>query len=131
MPQLAKYVWARGASVEVLTGSPLREALRLPDPEPTAPGRRWTSLARLRCFAERRGCTPEGSEVENTSYAASPAGTRFGTRFSRQEPTSGQGNAGTDARFPSENRQVAVIGESPEANGVQGVAGSNPAVPMT
>jgi hypothetical protein len=63
-------------------------------------------------------------------YAASPAGTRFGTRFSRQEPTSGQGNAGTDARFPSENRQIVVVGESPEPNGVQGVAGSNPAVPI-
>jgi hypothetical protein len=45
-------------------------------------------------------------------------------------PRAGRGNSGTDARFPSENRQVVVIGESPGPNGVQGVAGSDRAVPI-
>jgi len=38
---------------------------------------------------------------------------------------------GTDARKPLENRQVVVLSGIPDPHGVQGVAGSNPAVPTS
>jgi hypothetical protein len=52
------------------------------------------------------------------------------TRFSRQSRLFLQGDSGTDARFPWEGGQHVVVGGTPEPNGVQGVAGSNPAVPI-
>jgi hypothetical protein len=72
----------------------------------------------------------EGAGRLDAALILAPDGTRFGTRFSRQERAPTQENSGTDARFPSENRQSVVVRESPEPNGVQGVAGSNPAVPI-
>ena len=55
---------------------------------------------------------------------------RLWVRFFRERPFSMSGNTGTDARFPSESRQLTVIGLPPDADGVQAVAGSNPAVPI-
>ena len=58
-------------------------------------------------------------------------GARLGARFSRQSATSMSFIRGTDARNPSENQQIVVFRTPPGPNGVQGVAGSNPAVPTT
>ena len=52
-----------------------------------------------------------------------------GARFSRRSTAFAGSKYGTDARFPSINRQNVVFRFPPDPNGVQGVAGSNPAVP--
>jgi hypothetical protein len=56
--------------------------------------------------------------------------TRFLTRFSRQSPTFRGPKLGTDARFPSEVREGDGVVGNARPYGVQGVAGSNPAVPI-
>ena len=53
----------------------------------------------------------------------------FRSSFSLQGPTSAIRESGADAQFPSETRHCVVVCQPPEPNGVQGVAGSNPAVP--
>jgi len=60
----------------------------------------------------------------------SGAFTRICTRFSRQSPAFRGPKSGTDARFPSEVREVDGVLGNTGLYGVQGVAGSNPAVPM-
>jgi hypothetical protein len=47
----------------------------------------------------------------------------------RQDAVFAAKNSGTDARKSLKARQLSVFAISPEPNGVQGVAGSNPAVP--
>jgi len=54
----------------------------------------------------------------------------FQSRSSRKLLQSGIRESGADAQFPSETQHLVVVCSSPDANGVQGVAGSNPAVPM-
>jgi hypothetical protein len=54
----------------------------------------------------------------------------FWCSFSRQMPALVKGKSGADARFPSKSRHVVGFLCAREPNGVQGVAGSNPAVPI-
>src|SRR5215208_8492954 len=42
----------------------------------------------------------------------------------------GAGKFGADARFPPEEGRLVGYWNSPDPNGVQGIAGSNPAVPI-
>src|SRR5262245_7678279 len=55
----------------------------------------------------------------------------FVSSFSPQSATSSIRKSGADAQFPSETRHLVVVCHPPESNGVQGVAGSNHAVPIT
>lgn len=56
--------------------------------------------------------------------------TSFDTRFSWRNRVSSERKSGTDAGLPSEARKYVVVWLIPDANGVQGFAGSNPAVPI-
>lgn len=53
----------------------------------------------------------------------------FGDPFAPTFPDILSYESGADARASYESRQIAVIGSPRAPNGVQGVAGSNPAIP--
>ena len=55
----------------------------------------------------------------------------FGISFSRQNPVFGPSGPGTDARNPLPIQQHTVIAMFSLGDGVQGVAGSNPAIPTS
>jgi hypothetical protein len=56
--------------------------------------------------------------------------TRCDTGFGKQIRDVEISKPGTDARFPFTSRQNVVVVLLPDPNGVRGVAGSNPAVPI-